>query len=56
VLSWASPVKFAILEKNNPSIRDDQVLAEKAKKAQAEAEGAVFKFQRSTSVHFRVEP
>ena len=43
-------------EKNNPSIRDDQVLAEKAQKSQAEAEGAVFKFQRSTSVHFRVEP
>ena len=43
-------------EKNNPSIRNDQALAEKAKKSQAEAEGPVFKFQRSTSVHFRVEP
>lgn len=43
-------------KKNDPSIRTDQAQADAAKASQEAAEGTALRFQRATSVHFRVEP
>ncbi len=40
----------------NPNARADPAHPDAAAKSQADAEGPVLKFQRATSVHFRVEP
>ncbi len=42
--------------KNDPSLGQDAKKAEKVQKSQATIEGTALKFQRATSIHFRVEP
>ena len=42
--------------KNDPSLGQDAKKADKVQKSQATIEGTALKFQRATSIHFRVEP
>ncbi len=42
--------------KNDPTLGQDAKKAEKVQKSQDTIEGTALKFQRATSIHFRVEP